>query len=110
MVEPQVVLDDTGVPTLASYRAEAEGGEPFLVEVAALAEAAGINGVYLSQIQRDRRTGSVKALPALADCWIAWGIMEGNDTPRRTLNLPIGSMCDFQFHRILPIPSAPGAS
>ncbi len=69
-------------------RAKAEGGESFPIEVAdrllagenavkvyrelrgatrkRLAEAAGINAVYLSQIERGRRTGSARTLAAIA--------------------------------------------
>ena len=80
---------ETGLSDEELYdRARAEGDEAFPIEVAdrllagenpvkvyrdrrrmtrkQLAEAAGINAVYLSQIERDRRTGSTRTLVAIA--------------------------------------------
>ena len=81
--------DEAGVSDEELYdRAKAEGGEVFPISVAdrllagenpvkvyrehrgttrrRLAEAAGINAIYLSQIEGGRRTGSARTLAALA--------------------------------------------
>ncbi len=89
--ERLVTVDaETGLTDEDLYnRAKAEGGESFPIEVAdrllggenairvyrdhrgmtqkQLAEAAGINAIYLSQIERGRRNGSVRVLAAIAE-------------------------------------------
>ena len=89
--ERLVTVDaETGLTDEDLYnRAKAEGGESFPIDVAdrllggenairvyrdhrgmtqkQLAEAAGINAIYLSQIERGRRNGSVRVLAAIAE-------------------------------------------